>query len=90
MEWQAIVASITVLAAAAWLSGRCWRVFRRAMSGGPIGDCGHCPRARESEMTTPLVQLGEEAPSGKADALDASRQHRACHNGVKRAAADEG
>ena len=90
MQWQVIVASIIVLAAAAWLAWRCWRVFRRAMSGGPIGDCGHCPRGKESETATPLVQLGELAPARKSNTSEGTSQDGGCRDEVKRASADDG
>ena len=58
VNWQAIVAMFAVAAAAAWLSWRAWRICRRALSGGSLTDCAHCPRSSETTKTTTLVQLG--------------------------------
>ena len=58
MDWQTIIAMVVVIAAAVWLSWRAWRICRRALSGGRLTDCAHCPRSAESTKGSPLVQLG--------------------------------
>lgn len=58
LDWQTFTATLAVLAAAVWLLWRSWRFFRRAMTGGKVGDCGHCPRSKETTNATSLVQLG--------------------------------
>jgi hypothetical protein len=63
VDWQAIVATIIVVAAALWLARRVWRIVVTGSRDGEgqIGSCGTCSKNPEATPTKPLVQLGKNS-----------------------------
>jgi hypothetical protein len=65
MEWQAIVATVIVIAAALWLVRRMWRIIKSGSrgGGGDVVGCGTCHKNPDVAEATPLVQLGKNSKS---------------------------
>ena len=63
MDWQAIVATIIVIAAALWLVRRVWRIVQSGSRDGEghVSSCGTCNRNPDAATTTPLVELGKNS-----------------------------
>ena len=61
MDWQSIVATIIVVAAALWLARRIWRIVTTGSRDGEghVSGCGTCHKNPEAAHATPLVQLGK-------------------------------
>lgn len=65
MDWQAVVATTIVIAAAGWLVRRMWRTVRGGSRGGDgdVVGCGSCYKNPETSEATPLVQLRKDSKS---------------------------
>jgi hypothetical protein len=63
VDWQAIVATIIVVAATLWLARRVWRIVTTGSRDGEghVTSCGTCNKNPEAAHTTPLVQLGKNS-----------------------------
>jgi|GEM_PF-2278450 len=60
---QSIIATLIVLAAAAWLLRRMYLTVRAAVRGGsgPGSNCGSCSR-NSANNNPPMIQLGVRRP----------------------------
>jgi hypothetical protein len=63
VDWQTIVASLIVAAAALWLARRVWRIVVTGSRDGEghVSSCGTCSKNPEAAHTQPLVQLGKRS-----------------------------
>ena len=62
MDWQAIIATIIVIAAAVWLLRRVWRIVSSGSRDGEghVTSCGTCNRNPDAVSASPLVTLGKK------------------------------
>jgi hypothetical protein len=65
MGTQNIIATLIVLAAAAWLGKRIYGVLRSASGKREIGACGQCPKNPTTNKTTQIVEINQKPPADK-------------------------
>jgi hypothetical protein len=63
VNFQNIVASLIVLAAASWLAKQIYRVFRAASGKTPISGCDHCPKNQDPGQTNQVVEINRRSDS---------------------------
>ena len=63
MNFQNIVASLIVLAAAVWLGKRIFGVFRAASGKSPVAGCGTCPRNQHPTQTVEVTEIDRQSDS---------------------------
>ncbi len=65
MNWQSIIASVIVVAAALWLLRRIYRIVASGSrdGAGHVGGCGTCAKNPNAVDSTPLVSLGPSKAS---------------------------